>query len=77
MIVAAASGSVGETIAPRTKATPHRGQERAHDRPRRPHRSVADLYPGRHVDVGHAGSALTRSRWAGSAEEKLLRVPRE
>ena len=33
MIVAAASGSVGETIAPGTKATPHRGQERARDRP--------------------------------------------
>jgi hypothetical protein len=39
MIVAAASGSVGETIAPRTKATPRRGQDRARDRPRRPRTS--------------------------------------
>src|ERR671911_1812945 len=42
-----------------------------------PIRSFAALFPGGHVDVGHAGSTLAGSRRAGSAEEKLLGVPRE
>src|SRR5260370_1144140 len=44
---------------------------------RSPFTSVPALFPGRYVDVGQAGSALTGSGRARPAEEQLERVPRE